>query len=249
LSGVTGEGRHFQTIDVGAARPSEKNAALRYLWARHRITILSDYNMLKPNDSRIKEVTDLGLTYHLLTAYTSFVAVDSEVRNKNGSSTAVKQPLPLPEGVSDYAVGNAGACKAMAPAMYRSASPASPAAEDATMQEAFVKKELKDKSGTVRQLSIRDIRVSGGLSRDEALKAVQSRLHEIEACVKNAGSGGLLELTLTVGADGTVKAARITKGSIGDKTARTCLLEAAKKWKFSPVRDGKPSTVLITLAL
>jgi Ca-activated chloride channel family protein len=50
-------------------------------------------------------VTELGLAYNLLTAHTSFVAVDKEVRNNTGRSTMVKQPLPLPQGVSDYAVG------------------------------------------------------------------------------------------------------------------------------------------------
>ncbi|MBI5527518.1 MAG: hypothetical protein HY897_14380, partial [Deltaproteobacteria bacterium] len=57
-----------------------------------------------------------GLTYNLLTAYTSFVAIDSEVRNKTGQQTTVKQPLPLPEGVSNYAVGGAQGFAASAPA-------------------------------------------------------------------------------------------------------------------------------------
>ncbi len=49
-------------------------------------------------------MTTLGLTYNLLTAYTSFVAVDNAVRNKSGELTSVNQPLPLPQGVSDLAV-------------------------------------------------------------------------------------------------------------------------------------------------
>ena len=105
LSGISGEGRFAETIDVGKVKPSEANSALRYLWARHRITVLSDYNMLRASDKRIQEVTELGLRYNLLTAYTSFVAIDSEVRNTDGKPTTVKQPLPLPQGVSEYAVG------------------------------------------------------------------------------------------------------------------------------------------------
>ena len=86
-------------------QPSEANAALRTLWARHRVTVLSDTNRLRASDRRIQEVTELGLRYNLLTAYTSFVAIDSEVRNTDGKPATVKQPLPLPQGVSDYAVG------------------------------------------------------------------------------------------------------------------------------------------------
>ena len=81
--------------------------------------MLSDYNKLHPTDERVTEVTELGLAYNLLTAYTSFVAVDTEVRNSTGQQTTVKQPLPLPQGVSDYAVGKMKLGEASAPFMTR----------------------------------------------------------------------------------------------------------------------------------
>ena len=46
-----------------------------------------------------------GLRYGLLTDYTSFVAVDHVVRNPTGVLRSVDQPQPLPEGVSELAVG------------------------------------------------------------------------------------------------------------------------------------------------
>jgi Ca-activated chloride channel family protein len=52
----------------------------------------------------VGEITALGLNYNLLTRYTSFVAVQEIVRNADGAED-VDQPLPLPEGVSDLAVG------------------------------------------------------------------------------------------------------------------------------------------------
>ena len=51
------------------------------------------------------EITSLGLTYGLLTRYTSFVAVQEIVRRTAEDADDVDQPLPLPEGVSDLAVG------------------------------------------------------------------------------------------------------------------------------------------------
>jgi Ca-activated chloride channel homolog len=42
----------------------------------------------------------------LLTRYTSFIAVREKIVNPSGSSTDVNQPLPLPVGVSDMAVGS-----------------------------------------------------------------------------------------------------------------------------------------------
>jgi Ca-activated chloride channel family protein len=45
------------------------------------------------------------LTYSLLTRHTSFIAVLEQVRNTTGQAADVNQPLPLPDGVSDMAVG------------------------------------------------------------------------------------------------------------------------------------------------
>ncbi len=107
LQGIAGDRSYAATIDVADAEPIVDNAALRYLWARTRIAQLGDDNRLQSDDHRISEITELALQYNLLTAYTSFVAVDTEVRRTDGEVSTVMQPLPLPEGVSDYAVGNA----------------------------------------------------------------------------------------------------------------------------------------------
>jgi len=118
LTGFTGDQRYEQRFDIGSVTPRKENAALRYLWARHRIMILGDYNLLRADDERVEVITELGLQYNLLTQYTSFVAIDTVVRrDKDGKLVTVKQPLPLPEGVSDLAVGDFApqAAKLMAP--------------------------------------------------------------------------------------------------------------------------------------
>ncbi len=92
-------------MEVAEANSSEDNAALRYLWARQKIVWLSDMNKLQRDDARVKQVIDLGLKYNLLTDYTSFIAVDTVVRADGTKTETVKQPLPLPRGVGDRAVG------------------------------------------------------------------------------------------------------------------------------------------------
>lgn len=104
ISGVNGGGAYTASLNVGDYKAAKENSALRYLWARHRIKNLDYYSKMGAGESVKKEVTDLGLEYNLLTAYTSFVAVDNEVRNEGGKNTTVNQPLPLPENVSDYAI-------------------------------------------------------------------------------------------------------------------------------------------------
>jgi Ca-activated chloride channel family protein len=92
-------------LDVAGVEPDEGHRALRYLWARSRIAELSDYGSGSVDADRINEITSLGLKYNLLTQYTSFIAVREEVRNTQGPAKDVNQPLPLPSGVSDLAVG------------------------------------------------------------------------------------------------------------------------------------------------
>ena len=109
LSGTSGSGNYSQAIEVASEKPSEQNRALKYLWAREQIRMIDDYSGGYggvPEEVK-KQVTALGLRYNLLTAYTSFVAIDSEIRNPSGNLQKVKQPLPLPQGVSNQAVGMA----------------------------------------------------------------------------------------------------------------------------------------------
>ncbi len=114
ITGHTGEGAYEKTLHVGDAEPSESSEPLKYVWVRERIARLSDYvgkDAMKENKD---EVTRLGLKYSLLTRYTSFVAVDKRVRRDGEELETVRQPLPMPKGVSDLAVGGgrAGAKRA-----------------------------------------------------------------------------------------------------------------------------------------
>lgn len=106
LTGKTGRGDFVARLDVASAQPDDANQALRYLWARSRIAELSDYGIGEADADRVSAITSLGLKYNLLTQYTSFIAVREMVRNSQGPADDVDQPLPLPEGVSDLAVGS-----------------------------------------------------------------------------------------------------------------------------------------------
>ena len=104
ISGFTGHGAFAQSYDVAAADTDPANAPLERLWARQRIANVSDFSFGEETAAEKQLITELGLRYSLLTAYTSFVAVSRKVRN-HGASQDVDQPLPLPLGVSDQAVG------------------------------------------------------------------------------------------------------------------------------------------------
>lgn len=105
IAGKTGSQDYVQEISVADVTPSDENGALAYLWARKRVEQLTDYT-LSDEDVVKDEVTNIGLAYSMMTPYTSFIAVVDTVRNTEGSSTDVKQPSPLPSGVSNLAVSS-----------------------------------------------------------------------------------------------------------------------------------------------
>jgi Ca-activated chloride channel family protein len=103
VSGITGKGNWKADLQVDKNKCSNKNSAIRYLWARKKIEQLADYNKVEYSSDLEASITNLGLEYSLLTDYTSFIAIDSE-RRTNNTATTVVQPLPLPQGVSNQAV-------------------------------------------------------------------------------------------------------------------------------------------------
>jgi Ca-activated chloride channel family protein len=112
LQGQGARGSHSDVIDAPA--PDTDAVALKHLWARQRIARLGDDEALMGGQSQREPITTLGLKYGLLTAYTSFVAVDQVVRSSE-AATPVNQPLPLPQGVSKFAVGGVQPLAAMVP--------------------------------------------------------------------------------------------------------------------------------------
>ncbi len=105
ITGKAGKQDYVQNILVSDIKTQSDNDAVRYLWARTRAERLMDYGYSKDNPEVKDEVTQLGLSYSMMTPYTSFVAVIDTIRNPEGESADVDQPLPLPLKVSNLAVG------------------------------------------------------------------------------------------------------------------------------------------------
>jgi Ca-activated chloride channel family protein len=105
LTGFGGGATPFsQVLPVRARDARHGLEALRWLWARSWVATLEDERAMGGGQPVEDAITDLGLRHSLLTPFTSFVAVDSEIANRSGQTTPVRQPLPMPEGVSNLAV-------------------------------------------------------------------------------------------------------------------------------------------------
>jgi Ca-activated chloride channel homolog len=262
LSGVSGEGAYSHRINVVKVDSLAQNSALRYLWARHRIATLGDDNLLRANDERIERITRLGLEYNLLTAYTSFVAIDSEIRNKGGKSTTVRQPLPLPEGVSDLAVGGASPmasgnlgvqfcaksvgvakrCEALKEAADTSTySPNSPA-----LPPAAPSKQLEEKKKGQAGIIYSDLSIQGALTEKEFQKWFNFNRAVLEGAV-GSGSSFSATLKIKVDAKGYVKSVEITSLDKGADESAKRLVHALKSLNFPVPTDGRVYEIDVTL--
>lgn len=97
INGVTYNSGYSKTISADKT-PNENNKAIKYLWARERLKTLSDYDEVTGTTDELRaSIIALGLKYNLLTAYTSFVAVDEVIRNPNGELEKVSENLPAQE--------------------------------------------------------------------------------------------------------------------------------------------------------
>jgi Ca-activated chloride channel homolog len=106
VEGRGAAGPYRVEVPIRPEMASARNQALGYLWARHKVASLTDQETLEGDYAHSQAILDLGLKYSLLTAYTSFIAVDEQVRNPDPAAAAsVKQALPLPQGVSNQAIG------------------------------------------------------------------------------------------------------------------------------------------------
>lgn len=262
IEGFSGKHPFSKKLDVSKITPLKTNSALRYLWARHRIALLADYNQLNRQDERVKEITNLGLTYSLLTAYTSFVAVDTRVRLEDGQAITVKQPLPLPLGVSDYAVGGNRSFSRKSVSSFAAAPLVSDMKNQVVEESLERKKEDHSTSEPEMDASICEknpvelgnVTVTDGVSDQPVQKLLKKHLHEFNRCYKNALKKqprikGNVVFKIMIDRAGRVLNVYLDKDDAKDKNFKQCMLKKLKELRFPTLKEGKNSVIVVTFVL
>lgn len=225
IEGYSGKDKYSQTLNVSKFRPSKKNSAIRYLWARKRIQMLDDYKSVDYGSNDEEEVTALGLKYNLMTAYTSFIAVDNVVRrDENGKLVKVKQSLPLPEGVENTAVGFDLAVEEvrMAPAT-------------GLKMEKVARKHIDaGKISDLSELSLQSQLDTWAEARVKSLEGTQLLIN---------GKRQEISLEIKLSANGTVAEVKITGKGVTD-ALRKSIEAIVNRWKFSGTLAAPVSFIL-----
>ena len=211
LTGKVGRKPFKQSYNLSNLKADPANSALRYLWARERIKYLS---YLDNGQIPIaKQILELGLKYNLMTQYTSFVAIDEEIVNKDGKQTTVKQPIPMPEGVSDYAVGHS--------------APALSATSNKLRAVAIVEEEEVEEE--IFMVVEEDPEFPGGI--DSLYAFIRRNLHYPEEAWNNKIEGTVY-VTFSVEKDGSISNVKLLRdigGGCGAEAVR--VVKLMPKWK------------------
>ena len=134
LKGTNAAGAFERGIPVTFEASNPENAVLAPQWARAKVDDLMMRDMAGMQQGQMKdelkqEIISLGLTYNLLTQFTSFVAVEELRITEGGKARTIRVPVEMPQGVSYSGVfgpdsgGGFGAVGGMA--LSRSIAPAS----------------------------------------------------------------------------------------------------------------------------
>jgi Ca-activated chloride channel family protein len=261
LTGQSAAGAFRRELDLSGAAPSMENAPLRVLWARRWVDLLLDEQHLGAAKEIEEAITDLGLTHHLLTPFTSFVAVDSEVVNRGGQGDTVKQPLPLPEGVSNLAVGGAAPMQEVkkSATLRRTTGAPSGAVADAlehapaspppvTASEPKGEKDRDDgrRAGNGAKADAPVLVVKDGQSGLPAVEGVREAVRSALARLAREGLRGEVELRLTLDASGAVVKVEVLRAPDAAARAR---LEKGLRGLRTGVRPAATATYQVVARL
>ncbi len=196
----------------------------------------------------------MGLSYNLLTAYTSFVAIDTQIRLEGGRPVTVKQPLPLPQGVSDYAVGNRAFAQktAMAPGL----SHLSAALEVGEAYHEYKREcsagEPSPTTPTSRGVPIElgNIAVTEGLSKDAIRRVLEKNMPSINRChgqTRGTGSPlkGVVVFRLVVDSEGRVERVSLDQGKRKNRDDVRCMTKALEMLHFPAPEGGKGGVITV----
>jgi Ca-activated chloride channel family protein len=255
LMGRTGDGRPYSaSVETDGSEGGTENRPLRYLWARHRLASLSDYAALdpggRPDEELVEEITAVGLEHSLLTAFTSFVAVDSRIRLKDGKAVPVTQVLPLPEGVPDTAIGGVTVTAYTAVrsfnATHMKSYPGPHIRGGRSGRAMFHADALR--GGEPRSLSLHSVATKGGISRTGAEKFLASRWETIRwTCLGSSSLSGKMILKIVLDAEGKPVSVSVTRDDIGNEELVRCLEKAFGLLDYPRPAGSRGATITVTL--
>ncbi len=105
LKGFLGGKPYEQRLQVTLPEVEDTNEVLGSMWARAKVDSLMDQDLIShqtrtPTLETKEEIIKVALEHHIMTQYTSFVAVERRFKTEDGPTKKVAVPVEMPDGVS-----------------------------------------------------------------------------------------------------------------------------------------------------
>ncbi|HKW25552.1 MAG TPA: TonB family protein, partial [Terriglobales bacterium] len=259
----------FYSREIPVSFPAQENHnnAIASLWARDKIDDLmsQDWAGLQQGTLRgdlRQQITQLGLDYHLMTQFTSFVAVEDRVVTDGGKPRRIQVPIEMAEGVQyepiwsgtvppGMIVRNGAALQSMYITPMTSTF-AGRAAAPAAMPSSISAAGGVRSGGAVGSGHGAGIGpgsgggIGGGVYRVGGSVTAPTPIYSPAPKCPKAGCQGMVDVWALVGPDGKVRDAKIARAAGGGMDAAA--LNAVRQWKFQPaMKDGRPVASQITV--
>jgi hypothetical protein len=109
LTGYAGGKPYEQKLAVNFPDSNTANPGIASLWARAKVDRLMSEDYTGAQNGAVNkelkdEIVETALAHHIMTQYTSFVAVDEKTVVKNGKLQTITVPVEMPDGVSREAI-------------------------------------------------------------------------------------------------------------------------------------------------
>lgn len=232
-------------IRLAQARVAEHDG-LASMWARRRIDDLSNYPFQQaPGELAGKErdaVVALALKHRILTAYTSFVAVDERrERRPDGSLHTVQIPVESPFGVEMNASGE-GTIGLGSTGLIGKGGGGSGSGYGRGAGAGFGGRGTR--VPTVRQAKAE---VMGSLDREVIRRIVRAHVNEVRHCYElglqsDPNLKGRITIDFRIEPSGKVSAATVVEDTLAVAAVGTCIAARAANWTF-PTTPGGVVTV------
>ena len=249
-------------VELPTHEPAHK--VLSTLWARTKIKDLMDQMYRGEKDDLVKEVTDIALKYKIISKYTSFVAVEEQIRREGDKIIKVVIPVEIPDGVEYEGVFGeqaAGFSKSSSGYPMSSMAAVAPKAR-ARVQPKFADISIsreeecdEEKVITVPRVEVRidQVMVIGEIEEAEIIKKLKKFTLKIKAAflkevqVRSAQSGHIV-VWCEVSGNGKIRDLKLKMNTVNSKSIEKQLVNLVKQTSFPAPRDGAKAFVTISFA-
>lgn len=253
LTGVVGRETWEQELTVELPERSLEHEALGSLWARRKIRDLEWYPGKLTSEQVEDAIVDVAMEHHLVSKYTSLVAVDDRPSRCGPASFSLEIPHELPAGTQSgsgglggkgYGMGGGGSAYGVGGLGVKGIGYG--ASGYGTGGGRFAAKVQSDPVAVAGS----DAVVLGSIDRSYIDQVVKRHLNQIRYCYekelqKDPTLAGKVVIKFVIAADGTVAAASVKESTLGNEVVEQCVAGRFLRMQF-PVPAGGSSTVVVS---